>query len=66
MRLRQGNVIVVEQADGDDVMVTADLHGNRLNFESLVDLAAMDKVQDQFEKHSLCLGFQVLLLYKNP
>jgi len=41
-RLRRGNVIVVTEQDADDVMVTADLHGNRLNFERILDLADLD------------------------
>src|SRR5687768_12437452 len=36
---RQGNVIVLDAAAADEVMVTADLHGNRLNFQKLLQLA---------------------------
>ncbi len=36
---RQGNVVVLGAAEGEDVMVTADLHGNRLNFDQLLLLA---------------------------
>jgi hypothetical protein len=34
-RARRGNVVVVHRDIADEVMVTADLHGNRLNFERL-------------------------------
>ena len=39
---RHGNVIEVDARDADDVMITADLHGNRLNFDQLIELAALD------------------------
>lgn len=32
---RSGNVVVLDQAAGDDVLIAADLHGNRLNFQRL-------------------------------
>mgnify|MGYP000701334889 CR=1 FL=1 len=34
-RARRGNVVVLHREIADEVMVTADLHGNRLNFERL-------------------------------
>ena len=36
---RQGNVIRLDQSNADDVLVAADLHGNRLNFARLVKRA---------------------------
>jgi hypothetical protein len=39
---RHGNLIVIDEWDGDDVMITADLHGNRLNFERLVRTADLE------------------------
>ena len=36
---RRGNVIEVTASDADDVMITADLHGNRLNFDQLIEFA---------------------------
>jgi len=39
---RQGNVVVISDTDADDVLVAADLHGNRRNYEKLLDLAALD------------------------
>ena len=33
---RQGNVVRLDQTNADDVVVAADLHGNRLNFTRLV------------------------------
>jgi len=40
--LRRGNVIELDEAAGDDVMVTADLHGHRRNFERILQIAALD------------------------
>lgn len=40
---RRGNVIELSPADADDVMIVADLHGNRLNFEKLLGIAALDE-----------------------
>jgi hypothetical protein len=40
---RQGNTIVLSPADADEVMITADLHGHRRNFNSIRRLAALDK-----------------------
>jgi hypothetical protein len=39
---RQGNVVVLGPDDGDEVLISADLHGNRLNFHRLVEVAALD------------------------
>ncbi len=36
---RQGNLVALEADDGDDVLISADLHGNRLNFQRLVQIA---------------------------
>ncbi|MEQ8788980.1 MAG: hypothetical protein RIC55_21895 [Pirellulaceae bacterium] len=36
---RRGNIIVLDPAAGDDVMITADLHGHRLNFNRLMEIA---------------------------
>lgn len=36
---RTGNVISLTAANADDLMIVADLHGNRLNFERLLDIA---------------------------
>src|SRR5688572_23854542 len=36
---RRGNVISLSPENADDVMIVADLHGNRLNFERLVRIA---------------------------
>ncbi len=40
---RQGNVIVLGGEAADEVLVGADLHGNRLNFDRLVAVAALDE-----------------------
>jgi hypothetical protein len=39
---RRGNVVELDATHGKDVMVTADLHGNRLNFERLIDVADLE------------------------
>jgi hypothetical protein len=39
---RQGNVIVLTAGNADDLMIVADLHGNRLNFEKLLAIADLD------------------------
>jgi hypothetical protein len=36
---RKGNVVALTEANAADVMVVADLHGNRLNFEKLLKVA---------------------------
>jgi hypothetical protein len=36
---RRGNVVELAADNADDVMIVADLHGNRLNFEKLVQIA---------------------------
>jgi hypothetical protein len=36
---RQGNVVCLTAENADDVMIVADLHGNRLNFEKLLRIA---------------------------
>jgi hypothetical protein len=40
--LRRGNVIRLEPDVADDLMIVADLHGNRLNFEKLLGIADLD------------------------
>ena len=40
---RQGNVIVLTAENAADVMVTADLHGNRRNFNAIRKIAALDE-----------------------
>jgi len=39
---RQGNVICLTPDYADDLMIVADLHGNRLNFEKLLAIADLD------------------------
>ena len=41
--LRQGNLIRLSAEDGDEVMITADLHGHRRNFERIRQIAALDE-----------------------
>jgi hypothetical protein len=41
--LRRGNVVELDVAAGDDVLISADLHGNRRNFRRILDLAALDE-----------------------
>jgi len=36
---RRGNLVELDQAAADDVMIVADLHGHRVNFERLVRIA---------------------------
>jgi hypothetical protein len=36
---RRGNVVVLDDSAGGDVMITADLHGHRLNFARLLEIA---------------------------
>ncbi|MDX1948684.1 MAG: hypothetical protein SFU86_25070 [Pirellulaceae bacterium] len=36
---RQGNVVALTAEHGDELMIVADLHGNRLNFEKLLAIA---------------------------
>jgi hypothetical protein len=36
---RRGNVVVLDEQNADEVMVTADLHGNRINFGKLLKIA---------------------------
>lgn len=39
---REGNVVVITQEMADDVLVTADLHGHRRNFNAIRKLADLD------------------------
>jgi hypothetical protein len=41
--LRRGNVIELTSAVGDDVLISADLHGNRRNFERILAIADLDR-----------------------
>lgn len=41
--LRQGNVIVITPDVAEDVMVTTDLHGNRINFNRIREIADLDR-----------------------
>lgn len=36
---RQGNLVYLDADDGDEVLVSADLHGNRLNFKRILQVA---------------------------
>lgn len=36
---RQGNIVSLDADDGDDVLISADLHGNRLNFKRILQVA---------------------------
>lgn len=40
--LRQGNVVYLDRSNTEDVMVTADLHGNRTNFRRILDIAELE------------------------
>ncbi len=40
--LREGNLVVISAEDADDVMITADLHGNRPNFNAIKKIAGLD------------------------
>lgn len=39
---RQGNLVVLDSAQAEEVMVTADLHGNRTNFTKLLKIAELE------------------------
>ncbi len=39
---RRGNLIYLDQGAADDVMIVADLHGHRVNFERLLRIADLD------------------------
>ena len=39
---REGNVVVLSTEVGDDVMITADLHGNRKNFNAIKRIADLE------------------------
>jgi hypothetical protein len=40
---RRGNVIHLGAGEADDLMIVADLHGNRLNFRKLLEIADLDE-----------------------
>jgi hypothetical protein len=39
---RRGNLIQLDHVAADDVMIAADLHGHRVNFDRLVRIADLD------------------------
>ena len=39
---RHGNVVRLTETAGDDIFIAADLHGNRLNFDRLCELADLE------------------------
>jgi hypothetical protein len=54
---REGNVIVLTSDAGDDVMITADLHGNRRNFNAIKRVAALkDKPRRHLVMQEVCHG----------
>ena len=54
---RQGNVIVLTAEDADEVMVTADLHGNRKNFNAIRRIADLDAhPRRHLVMHEVCHG----------
>jgi hypothetical protein len=40
---RQGNVVQLPPTTGGDVLITADLHGNWLNYDRILELASLEK-----------------------
>ncbi len=40
--LRKGNVVHLDSSNTEDVMVTADLHGNRTNFRRILEIADLE------------------------
>ncbi len=36
---RTGSIVELSESDGEDILVAADLHGNRINFDRLVKIA---------------------------
>lgn len=40
--LRRGNTVYLDETTADDVMITADLHGNRTNFRRILEIADLD------------------------
>ena len=40
--LRHGNTVCLDETNADDVMITADLHGNRTNFRRILEIADLD------------------------
>lgn len=40
--LRKGNVVQLDKSNMEDVMVTADLHGNRTNFRRILEIADLE------------------------
>lgn len=54
---RQGNIIVLDAEAGDDVMITADLHGHRKNFNAIKRIAALDEnPRRHLVLHEVCHG----------
>ncbi|PHS10419.1 MAG: hypothetical protein COA78_11335 [Blastopirellula sp.] len=40
---RKGNVVYLDSESADEVMITADLHGNRMNFNRILEIADLDQ-----------------------
>ena len=54
---RRGNVIQLAPGNADDVMIVADLHGNRLNFEKLLAIADLaDHPRRHLVMQEVCHG----------
>lgn len=43
MPLRHGNLVLLDETNADDVLITADLHGNRTNYHRILEIAALDE-----------------------
>ena len=55
--LRRGNIVELSPASGREVMVTADLHGHRLNFQRIQKAAALhDHPQRHLVMQEVCHG----------
>lgn len=54
---RQGNLIVLDEDAGEDVMITADLHGHRKNFNAIKRIAALEEhPRRHLILHEVCHG----------
>lgn len=54
---RHGNLIVLDAEAGDDVMITADVHGHRKNFNTIKRIAALDEnPRRHLILHEVCHG----------
>jgi len=55
--VRQGNVVSLTPGNAEDVMIVADLHGNRLNFEKLLRVADLaDNPRRHLVMQEVCHG----------